>query len=339
MTLYYGTNLSVGAPTLAGVNGSLITLLDYWLVTIAGWAKEYTSGTTGAVYRPAFGNRFRLFVLHDSATSGDARLALVRGCENASAATTAGIVDPFPTVAQAGNTLSNWRVSNTANATTRPYYIEVDSGSTGSMAFVRLAVDAVSGASANGVEIGWWADEDTNYPGDTYATSICIRNNANAAAMPSTSTLQLNASLAPAATQRIFFCRDASGAVKSAYAGVESVGGNINAPGMNNGLPGLQVGYNNTVNRVAVALNCTGSATTTPSNILSIYKRVFTPNLWQTAVNAAASSSGITPFDTFQDPAYNVGSNFLLFNLINQAAGNSGGLIFETTDTWTKPSG
>ena len=338
MTLYYGTNASVGAPTLAGVNGSLCTLLDYWLVTIAGWAIEYTAANA-RVYRPAFGNRFRLFVLHDSATSGDARLALVRGCENASAATTAGIVDPFPTVAQSANNASNWRVSNTASAVTRPYHIEVDDGATGNMAFVRLAVDINSAPGTSGVEIGWWGDEDTNYPGDTYATSICVRNNTNAAAIPGAGGLQLSVGLAPAATQRVFFCRSASGAAKSTYAGIEGVGGNVGAPGMNTGLPALQAGYNNTVNRVAVALNCTGSATTTPSNILSLYKRVFAPNLWQTAVNAAPSSSGIVAFNTFQDPAYNVGSNFLVFNLLGLANTNSGGLIFETTDTWAKPSG
>jgi hypothetical protein len=54
------------APTLAGLSGSLIQLLDCVLVTGygnhsgAGWAKEYSSGPALAVYRAPVGNRLRL---------------------------------------------------------------------------------------------------------------------------------------------------------------------------------------------------------------------------------------------------------------------------------------
>ena len=61
MAIYYYTNTSPGAPTLTGAAGSLITLLDWLLVTNLGWTKEF-SGTNLASYRAATGNRFYLGV-------------------------------------------------------------------------------------------------------------------------------------------------------------------------------------------------------------------------------------------------------------------------------------
>lgn len=46
-----------GAPILGSSEGGLLTVLDYCLVTVAGWTKEF-SDATKAVYRPASGLRY-----------------------------------------------------------------------------------------------------------------------------------------------------------------------------------------------------------------------------------------------------------------------------------------
>ena len=99
MTIYYYTNTSPGAPTLTGAAGSLITLLDWLLVTNLGWTKEF-SGTNLASYRAATGNRFYLGV--DDTTKLYSR---VRGFETMTAAgvAVASGTGPFPTAAQASN--------------------------------------------------------------------------------------------------------------------------------------------------------------------------------------------------------------------------------------------
>lgn len=80
MTTTYLTQASSGVPVLNGAVGSLITLLDYLLVTTLGWTKAFT-GTNIASYRAPTGNRFYLGV--DDTTTLNAR---VRAFETATAA-------------------------------------------------------------------------------------------------------------------------------------------------------------------------------------------------------------------------------------------------------------
>lgn len=93
MAVTYLTNLSPGVPTLTGAAGSLITLLDYLLVTTLGWTKAFT-GTNIASYRAPTGNRHYLNV--DDTTTLNSRL---RGFEVATAAGVAPAAGtgPFPT--------------------------------------------------------------------------------------------------------------------------------------------------------------------------------------------------------------------------------------------------
>lgn len=97
MTIYIKRGTDVGAPTLTPVAGSLITLLNYLLVTTMGWTKEFTD-TNKAVYRAAVGNRFYLAVDDTNAIS-----ASIRGYEAMTGVSTG--TGPFPTVAQAANGL------------------------------------------------------------------------------------------------------------------------------------------------------------------------------------------------------------------------------------------
>lgn len=94
--IYNKASTDSGAPVFNGAIGSLITLLDYCLVTTAGWSKEY-SGTNIATYRAAGGNQMRLGV--DDTAANDAR---IRGFESMTAAgvAVASGSGPFPTDAQ-----------------------------------------------------------------------------------------------------------------------------------------------------------------------------------------------------------------------------------------------
>lgn len=113
MSFYYFTSSDSGAPALSGTNGTFVTLLDWILVTKGGWTQVY-SGTNKAVYRAPSGNRFYLRVVHDSAVSGSAQRATVRGYESMSGIDTG--TDPFPTVAQQSDANSNWSASQAANS-------------------------------------------------------------------------------------------------------------------------------------------------------------------------------------------------------------------------------
>ena len=98
MSIIHLTEASSGAPRNSGTNGDLCVLLDWALVTNGGWSIVQTAANA-RVYKPIGGNGFLLYVNHDSAVSGAAQLATVRGCESATAASEAGLVSPFPTIA------------------------------------------------------------------------------------------------------------------------------------------------------------------------------------------------------------------------------------------------
>ena len=126
MAIVHVTEATVGAPNsgrISGTNGDLYAMLKYAL-PLNGWAVEYDDAVNfAAVFRPGTGNRFRLHVNDNSAVSGAATLAVVRGCENASAPTT--LVDPFPKVANIANSNCNWVKSFAANTTARKFDIYV----------------------------------------------------------------------------------------------------------------------------------------------------------------------------------------------------------------------
>lgn len=93
MTIYIKRSTDVGAPALAAAAGSMITLLDFLLVTTLGWTKPYT-GTNLAAYRqPAGTNQFYLRVDDTSTTT-----ARIVGYESMTDVNTGS--GPFPTAAQ-----------------------------------------------------------------------------------------------------------------------------------------------------------------------------------------------------------------------------------------------
>lgn len=79
MTVLVYRSTDDSAPNLTQTAGSLISVLDFCLLTTAGWTKEF-SGTNLATYRPPSGNRFYLAI--DDTTTTYAR---IRSFEEATA--------------------------------------------------------------------------------------------------------------------------------------------------------------------------------------------------------------------------------------------------------------
>jgi len=105
MAVYYFNYQSPGAPSLTNAAGTLISVLDYCLVSGMGWTKVF-SGTNTATYRAPTGNRFYLGVDDTAGQSAKFRAYEV--------ATQAGINDTnaqgqFPTIAQRTNGYYFWK--------------------------------------------------------------------------------------------------------------------------------------------------------------------------------------------------------------------------------------
>lgn len=312
MTWLVLTNASAGATRNAGTNGDLCTLLD-WALPQAGWAIEYTA-SNARVYRAASGNRNRLFVQHDSAVSGNAGFATVRGCENASAAAIASLTDPFPLVAQIANNVSNWMISNTANTTDRPFRIYLNE------TFV-FYFSNFSG-TADLWDVGFFGDVPSQLT-DPYNTIVSVRNStstANSLGMGQVTSAALTGG------SNIFWVRDITGATKSSRGVLNTSGANLGAVA---GTTTARGGYQNRVYRERVAVGDAASTSATPST-LGLIRRAYVPNMWSGLHTARGT---LTDADTFTDVAYNPAATF------RGLAGNisSGWAIIEETDTWAPP--
>lgn len=320
MSITVLTELSPGAPVLSGQNGALCAVLD-WALVQASWAIEYTSGTTQRVYRPGSGNRFRLYVAHDSSVSGSAALATVRGCENA--ASTASLTYPFPLVSQATNALSVWLCSSTASSAARPYVIIL------SETFFYLFVDTTS---ANAWTGGFFGDMPGGLSGDLYNTYIVTRNSS---ALTANSGMGVNKMLfnnvsSLTLTGGGYWCRDITGVTKSTFGAAEGTG--ISMANIGIGVAARQ-GYQNRIYREKVGAMCYGS-TSISAGAMNIRKRGWFPNLWNPLHTGAGAVSAA---DTFTDTAYDPAASFRMFaDGLLQA---SSGCIIETTNTWSPPSG
>lgn len=112
----------VGAPTLSGTAGDLITVLDYCLVTTAGWTKLY-SGTNKAAYQ--YTGSHPILRVNDTG-SINARIASFRAFESMTDVDTG--INPFPTVAQLVN--GTYALKSTLlSSSTRPWNFFTKDGS------------------------------------------------------------------------------------------------------------------------------------------------------------------------------------------------------------------
>lgn len=316
MAVVHVTEATVGAPNsgrMSGTNGDLYAMLKYAL-PLNGWAVEYDDTVNfAAVFRPGSGNRFRLHVNDNSATSGDARLCVVRGCENASAATT--LIDPFPLVANVANASSNWLKSTTANTTARNFDLYV--GTT----WVILAINA--GGTNTTWEWGFFGDVSPAFSGDSYNTVCMVRNSSNAGLAVSASLTTNNA----AGLAALHWARSIDGATKDTFGAVPWLSSTL---GVVPNTPVMQAGPSGKIDRQRIQLLDTGQASVTMSSPRGTIQRGWFPNLW--CPMHAVSSGTVSSRTQFQDSGYNPSANFNVFF-------NAGALIVEETDTWVPPSG
>ncbi len=304
---------------LSGTNGDLVGIMDVAL-PLNGWAIEYTSGNA-RVYRPGSGNRFRLHMYDDSAVSGSAALCLVRGCENASDATT--LVDPFPLVAQVANSSCNWVKSSAANTTARAFDIWV--GET--WVIYRVNHTGVT----NAWECHLFGDFAPNRSGDSYNTFCTVRNST------STTAVQWNSWVTNilAGNNTVFICRSYDGTVKSTNARMSSTVPTSNF-GVVSNFPTIFSGPSSGIESGKVSIGCCGSTSTTPSGTLGIPSRGWVPNIrmpFHNGRQAATPNTRDTYTDTAYDPSF-IGDITCLGNAVNNSV-----LIVESSDTWTIPSG
>lgn len=321
MTWIVLTNASSGATRNSGTNGDLCTLLD-WALPQAGWAIEYTAANA-RVYRAASGNRHRLNVRHDSAISGAAQRAFVRGCEGASSAT--AITDPFPLAAQIVDANSNWLVSTTASTVDRPFRIYLDETRFYYFSQITSVNDEWS--------MGFFGDVDPEYGTDPWSTVCIQRNVANNTTVTSNGIgLPASSAFSTGAASSVFWARDITGATKSSRGALKISVDGANAMGQVPTGNAARAGYQNKIYRENVGVTDFASTTTTPSS-LALISRGWMPNLWNPLHLGRGS---VTDVDTFTDTAYNPSATFRLLSC--SAAVNTGPCcIIEETDTWSPP--
>lgn len=321
------TDQSSGAPALTGQNGSACGVLD-WALVQKGWEIEYTAANS-RVYRPGAGNRRRLFIAHDSAISGDARGATIRGCEDASSATVGGLVNPFPTLSQQSNSNSSIRFSSVANATPRPYRIVL------SETFLLFAASNDS-ANTSSWDFFFFGDLAGVEPGDVWATAIHV----GGAPLPNTPSQRAMSSCMssgfPGSAAKTYFCRNIDGTAISSLACLGgSVSSSIASLGSVPGAAAMRAGYGNRIIREKVAVRDFGGAAAAIGGMqiggMQIFQRGWVPNFW----NPIHPNIGtVTSDDSHTDSSYSPGSLFFVIPASSTVA-----LILEASDTWSPPNG
>ena len=316
MSIIHLTEASSGAPRNSGTNGDLCVLLDWALVTNGGWSIVQTAANA-RVYKPIGGNGFLLYVNHDSAVSGAAQLATVRGCETATAASEAGVVNPFPTIAEIAATSATWLVSSLASTVTRNFDIYVTS------TFV-IYISNINGTTINDIQM--WGDISPTLAGDIYNTVCSSRNGTGTTtAVGYTCT---NSGVVQG-TLHLWMCRSYDGTVKSTTASIVNQGGaNLGAV---NATSAAFLGATGLIDRQKCQVLDTGATTTTFATAKGVVNRGWIPNLWNPV---HASNGTVNNRDTFTDTSYNGSAVF-----VNHMTVSTGWAIVENSNTWNAPSG
>lgn len=306
--------------TITGQTGSLITVLDAALVTGEGWTKVY-SGTNKAVYQPASGNAFVLRVLDDGSVTGGAREACCRAAESATDVDT--LVDPFPLVSQSSDNNCVWRKSDTADSTTRPYWIHADDRS------FHLTIEF----GANSRDMYSFAQTEQIYGGDSYNTYITTRNNANVSTIARALNGAGGTGFHSVATNGglLIFARSADGLVKSEYGGIIQFGssgfGNISA----------SVAYPNTsTNKLPMAGVLVASMYSAVSGVQGTGASIrgYAPFLFEPLIGGTIT--GMSDLDTFEHTAYDSNAEaFIIFRANGVSlAGATHRFVLQRLGTW-----
>lgn len=283
----------------SGTNGDLAALLDTALTSGSNWTKVYDT-TNKKIWQPAAGGPV-LMVNHDSASSGNAGLAVVRLAESQSGGT---LTDECPKTTQVSDANCNWLVSNAANTTTRDFHI---------VAWETGVIYASKyNGSANSWEIGFAMQCINRFAGDTtynwvigsrvvsHTTSSLI--GVQTAAQPSSSGV------------KVFALRDVTASLKSEYLTVNGRGTSL---GLVSNAPAIRAGVGNSVDRERVCFH--GNSTTTTSlGSATVVMRLCAPQLW---APVHSSLTGVSEADTILDGS----SQFVLLK-------DSGGVLLRITN-------
>ncbi len=314
------SDTSAGAPVLNGVNGSLNAVLD-WALPQNGWAIEFTA-TNARVYRASTGNRLRVSVRHDSAISGSAAAATVRGCESATSAT--ALVDPFPTTAQLADASAIWKVSSTTGATACKYFLVV------SPVCVVLMVKSLAG---DYWETQIFGDLPKSYSIDVWNTICTSVGGAYGYSFAQSCFSENVSGYAPTLSTRLFWARSIDGVIKSSRGWL-----NGSCPMSSTAVPGAVTsssaargGIGNYILREKAALGCGGASGTSPNYNIAAPRRGWIPNIW---FPLHSGTNGMTSADSFSDTAYAAGA---LFRIVPTYT--SGFVLLEESDTWNPPNG
>jgi hypothetical protein len=166
-------NSDTNAPALNGQSGSLVSILDYVLVTGSGWIKSF-SGTNSAVYHMPTGSGFYLNVQDTAITTS--KEAQIWGYEVATAQNIG--TNQFPSMSQGinNNGYLPVRKSSTADSTSRTWIVFADSMS---FYFYNITGDS----SATTTYLGWqFGDFYSFKSNDPYRCIIQGRTSENAIA-------------------------------------------------------------------------------------------------------------------------------------------------------------
>lgn len=309
MAFYAFTSADSGAPTLNGVNGSWINVLDWIVVTKGGGTKVY-SGTNKAIYQLAGGGMY-LRIVHDSAVSSAANLATVRSCEGATGVDT--YTDPCPTVAQRADTVSVWAASSTANSTARTYRGVITDN---------ILIIVVQYASTEAAVLYIFGKGDPVISSDPYCSLIVVGQSTNGGLFNAGNINDCK-----------YFQRDITGTVKSSKAGfMNPQSGYFAAGAYPAGLSNITAihPYNSKIHHRAPPMACLGSASATSSmnqGSSAMVPRCYIPQLRDIMVGTSTFANG----DVLADSSYDAGAAFVV-----ATNSNASSILIETTDTWKR---
>lgn len=319
MAFYEILSTDVGAPSLTGQNGSFGNVCDF-IATAVGWTTYYTSGNE-RIYIMSNGDY--MYLNHDSAVSGNARLSVVRFAEGVTAPST--LVDPFPTVALVANNACNWFLSNTADATARPWFAFVDTT-------LHMFYFWVDGTTSGGITGGGeWAAPTSLLPLDSYSSVFTTRNStttSSSTAQPMSHFGVFNGYSSTVA----YWKRSRDGLVKSSRAFFGPASANTN-PAVPSG-PAYPHPIDGTLlmERVFVAdAYATGSTAGSGAQP----KRIYMPRLW--VGMHSGSYTGAVNGELFTNSAYDPTSNAFRLFLGQSSSGLTGGWVMQRAGTWSLP--
>ena len=298
MAVITRTQASPSAPTLTGLAGAMIGVLDYCLTDATygiGWTKQY-SGTNKAVYRQKVGtNQFYLRV-DDTGTINSG----VRGYESMSDVDTG--TGPFPTTAQAAT--FSFKKSATSDSVARNWSFT----SNGDIFYLTV----YSNGAASQVVTYCFGDFVSYRSGDAYNTVICGTTSVTDGSSTTSSFTTIVSSLA--ATEGVFYAR-AHTQIGGSLQGGKHVDSSKAA-----GATGMGAGGGTYPDPLSGGINLSKVWLNEPSTAV----RGELPGIW-----SPLHTKPIGAGDTFSGTGDLAGKTFVA---VNNAISNQ--FIVETSDTW-----